>query len=337
MQICFKYKPMKILYALQGTGNGHLARAMEIVPILRQMAETDIVVSGIQGDIQLPFEVKYKLYGLSFIFGKKGGVDIWATCRKMKLLRFFIDLIKLPVTQYDLVICDFEPVTAWACRIKHKHCVGLSHQNAVLHKKTPKPGKSDIIGQLILKHYAPTSIKYGFHFEQLDSFNFPPVIRSEIRNAAVSANNHFTVYLPSYSNEEIEKILSMIPEVNWDVFSKHNNKTYTTGNIRFQPVSAEAFKNSFVSCSGILCNAGFETPAEALHMGKKLCVIPMKNQYEQACNAAFVAKFGVPVLTHLNESVEKIKYWASEKNSVSIQFPDLTAQILEKIVLRNNI
>ena len=337
MQICFKNNLMKILYALQGTGNGHLARATEIIPILKQMAETDIVVSGIQGDIQLPFEVKYKLYGMSFIFGKTGGVDVWATIRKMKLFRFFADMIKLPVKKYDLVISDFEPVTAWACKLKNKRCVGLSHQNAVLHKNTPKPGKSDLVGELILKYYAPSAIKYGFHFEQLDSFNFPPVIRSEIRNATVSTNNHFTVYLPSYSNEEIEKILSQIPEINWEVFSKHSNHTYTAGNIHFQPVSAEAFRQSFVSCSGILCNAGFETPAEALFMGKKLCVIPMKNQYEQACNAAFMARFGIPVLTHLHESTEKIKYWATNSNCFSIRYPDLTAQILEKIILRNNI
>lgn len=335
MQICFKNNLMKILYALQGTGNGHLARATEIIPILKEMAETDILVSGSQGDIRLPFEVKYKLYGLSFIFGKTGGVDVWATFKKMKLFRLIADLINLPVTKYDLVICDFEPVTAWACKLKNKRCVGLSHQNAVLHKNTPKPLKGDFLGNLILKYYAPTSVKYGFHFEQLDSFCFPPVIRSEIRNAIVSTNNHFTVYLPSYSNEEIEKILSQIPEINWEVFSKHSQQTYTTGNIHFQPVSTEAFKQSFVNCSGILCNAGFETPAEALYMGKKLCVIPMQNQYEQACNAAYLAKFGVQVLSHLHESVEKIKYWVNNKPPLKIEFPDRTNEIIEKIILRN--
>jgi UDP:flavonoid glycosyltransferase YjiC (YdhE family) len=49
---------MKILYAVQGTGNGHLSRAMDIVPLLRKKAEVDVLVSGIQGDLKLPFEVK---------------------------------------------------------------------------------------------------------------------------------------------------------------------------------------------------------------------------------------------------------------------------------------
>ncbi len=46
----------------------------------------------------------------------------------------------------------------------------------------------------------------------------------------------------------------------------------------------------------MLCGAGFETPAEALFLGKKLMVIPMKGQYEQHINAASLKELGIPVL-----------------------------------------
>ena len=78
---------MKILYGVQGTGNGHITRAMEIIPYLQQKGEVDILVSGIQTDIELPFEVKYLFNGLSFIFGKKGGVDYWKTFMKMNSMK----------------------------------------------------------------------------------------------------------------------------------------------------------------------------------------------------------------------------------------------------------
>jgi predicted glycosyltransferase len=58
---------MKILYAVQGTGNGHITRAIEIIPYLKQRSEVDILVSGIQSDIELPFKVTYRFNGLSFI------------------------------------------------------------------------------------------------------------------------------------------------------------------------------------------------------------------------------------------------------------------------------
>ncbi|MET0298839.1 MAG: glycosyltransferase family protein, partial [Flavitalea sp.] len=76
---------MKILYAVQGTGNGHVCRATEIIPILQKKGEVDILISGTQSDVQLPFPVKYKFGGLGFVFGKKGGVDLLATYRKSHL------------------------------------------------------------------------------------------------------------------------------------------------------------------------------------------------------------------------------------------------------------
>ena len=181
---------MKILYAIQGTGNGHLARATEIIPVLKELGETDILVSGIQSDIRLPFPVKYQLYGFSFIFGKKGGVNIWKTITKTRLFRLIIDIRKIPVHDYQLVINDFEPVTAWACKLRRKQCVGLSHQNAVLHPKAARPAKKDRLGEFILKHYAPATVRYGFHFKQLNKQNFEPVIRVAIRNATLTDKGH---------------------------------------------------------------------------------------------------------------------------------------------------
>ena len=125
---------MKILYAIQGTGNGHLSRARDIIPILQKDHEVDILISGTQADIELPFPVKYKFKGLSFIFGKNGGVDILETYKKSNLRVFILEINCLPVQIYDLVINDFEPVSAWACFQKNKKCISLSHQAAVLNK-----------------------------------------------------------------------------------------------------------------------------------------------------------------------------------------------------------
>ena len=70
---------MRVLYAIQGTGNGHISRAREIIPLLRKRCETDILISGYQADLDLPFEVKFRMQGLSFIFGRNGGVDFRKT------------------------------------------------------------------------------------------------------------------------------------------------------------------------------------------------------------------------------------------------------------------
>jgi len=323
---------MRILYAIQGTGNGHLARATEIVPLLKSMAQTDVLVSGTQSDLKVPFKIDYQFSGLSFIVGKNGGVDLWQTVRRMPVVRFLRDLQNLPVEKYDLVISDFEPVSAWACRLRNKECIGLSHQNAVLHPSAPKPEFKEWVGKLILKYYALARFKYGFNFKPFSPYIFPPVIRYDIRNAEPTSMSHYTVYLPAYSDQQIQDVLSQIPDTEWQVFSKHSKTKYTVGNIRFQPISLEGFTKSFLSCTGLICTAGFEGPAEAIYMGKKLCVIPMKKQYEQYCNAAFLKSMGVKVLEHFTNSAPELKEWIQNPEVLQVRFPDMTREILENIL-----
>ena len=209
---------MKILYAIQGTGNGHLSRARDIIPILQQKGELDILVSGTEAEVALPYPVKYTFKGLSFVFGKKGGIDLLATYKKSNLKRLYNEVKSLPVEEYDIVINDFEPVSAWACKLKGKTCIGLSHQAAVINKHAPKPVKNDLVGSVVLKNYAPVTEQYGFHFEQYDKNIFTPVIRSQVRQAKPADKGHYTVYLPSYSDERIIKVLKQVEAIEWQVF-----------------------------------------------------------------------------------------------------------------------
>lgn len=324
---------MKILYAVQGTGNGHITRAIEIIPYLEKRGKLDVLVSGIQSDIALPFEVKYRLNGLSFIFGKKGGVDMWRTFVKMNTKKLLKDIKQLPVENYDLIISDFEPVSCWAGVLAQKPVIGLSNQVATLHPLAPKPKKTDPLGKMVLKHYAPTSFNYGFHFKKLDNTIFTPIIRKEVREALVGDLGHYTVYLPSYSDERILKILKRFKKTQWQVFSKHSHQSYSYKNIHIQPVHKDLFLQSMASASGVICNAGFGAASEALFLRKKLLVIPMKGQYEQACNAAMLKSMGVPVLKKLKKKYRGILSEFIETDEiVKVDYPDQTRQIIDMII-----
>lgn len=327
---------MKILYAIQGTGNGHLSRARDIIPILQQKGELDILVSGIQADVELPYPVKYKFKGLSFIFGKNGGIDLLATYRKSNLKQLYKEIKSLPIDDYDLVLNDFEPVSAWACKMKQKPCIGLSHQAAVINKKSPKPKKKDIVGKVVLNNYAPVTEAYGFHFGAYDKNIFTPVIRSQVREAKPVNKPHYTVYLPAYSDEKIIKVLGEIKNIQWQVFSKHTKKAYKEKNVHIRPINNEAFIESFITCTGVLCGAGFETPAEALYLKKKLMVIPMKGQYEQQCNAAALQTMHVPVIKSLKKKhLDSIKDWATASQQIIVNYPDTTQRIINMIIKKH--
>ncbi|HYO21162.1 MAG TPA: glycosyltransferase family protein [Flavisolibacter sp.] len=324
---------MKILYAIQGTGNGHLTVALEVLPHLMKKGTVDILISGSDADVELPYDVKYRLHGLGFIFGKKGGIDYLETYKKARLKKLFKEIQTLPVEDYDLVFSDFEPVSAWACYLKNRPCIGFSHQAAVSNKASPKPKTSDLIGQAVLKYYAPVSAKYGFHFVPYNKNIFTPIIRREIREAKVTNKGHYTVYLPSFSDKRIIKLLSCFPDQQWEVFSKRCVHTYTHQNIHFLPIDSKAFVQSMVTSEGVFCGAGFQTPSEALFLKKKLLVIPMKGQYEQQCNAAALKLLGIPVLKNIKpKQYRKVKTWMESDARIGLGFPDETAWLLEEII-----
>lgn len=323
---------MRILYAIQGTGNGHIARAKEIIPLLQKKCKTDILISGYQSELELPFEIKYKLHGLSFIFGKKGGIDFKKTYTKANIKGLLNEVKELPVTDYDFILNDFEPVSSWASYRNKVPCVALSHQSALLDKNTPKPAHKDSIGSFLLKNYAPASIHFGFHFGRYSNKIYTPIIRNEIREARTSDEDHYTVYLPAYEEEILVKLLGKIPDTKWQVFSKHYKSPTSHNNIVISPINSEGFLKSLITCKGVLCGAGFETPSEAMFLGKKLMVVPMINQYEQQYNAVALRRIGVPVIKKLKQSeIKKLREWVTSDYRIEIKYPDIKEQVITRI------
>lgn len=324
---------MKILFAIQGTGNGHLARAEDVIPILQQFGDLDLFISGAQADIKLAYPVKYKSKGLSFFFGKSGGIDFLRTFKQNSSKEVYKEIKKFPVEKYDLVINDFEPISAWACRKRDIPCVGLSHQSALLSSKVPTPKKIDPVGEWVLHNYAPVEKYVSFHFERYDKNIYTPVIRSAVRECKNVEKEHYTVYLPSYDDKKLVPLLAKIPKIKWHIFSKHAKKPYHIGKLSVYPVNKDEFAESVTSAKGVLCGAGFETPAEALYLGKKLMVVPMKSQLEQHYNAASLRQLGVPVLKKMRKrNIEKIIEWIETDKRVTVQYDNVTAEAVERAV-----
>ena len=207
--------------------------------------------------------------------------------------------------------------------------VGLSHQAAVKHPSSPKPAQPDRVAMRILNNYAPADSEIGFHFQRYAPEIRTPIIRRQVREALVTYVGHITVYLPAYGAQALLAVLGEIPEVRWEVFSRHWDMPTTKGNVRFLPASSDGFLTSMASSNGVLCGAGFETPSEALFLGKPLLVVPMKGQFEQQCNAAALAQMGVTTMPEFGaQSVETLRAWLDESKTVAVDYPDESREIL---------
>jgi uncharacterized protein (TIGR00661 family) len=206
-----------------------------------------------------------------------------------------------------------------------------------LHPLAAKPRTTDKFGKFILEQYAPVSHNYGFHFRKFDENVNTPIIRKVVREAPISNKGHITVYLPAMDDERIVKKLQAInKDIEWQVFNKHAKTLYRKKNVTVLPLNNQLFIDSMASSNGVLCNAGFGTASEALFLGKKLMVIPMKTQYEQQCNAAVLNSMGVGVVKNLKEKrFDKIRNWIEDGAIVPVHYPDQTAELVDKIISRH--
>ena len=269
----------KILYAVQATGNGHISRAMELLPHLEKYGEVDIFLSGNNSSLTLNAPIKYRSKGLSLYYTCSGKLDHKKFIKSLHPLRLRKDIMGLPVEKYDVVLNDFDVITSLACRIKKVPSVHFGHQASFLSENTPRPENRSAIGEFILQKYVQADVHVGLHFESYAPHISIPVIKEKIRNARPEDLGHITVYLPSYCEAQLSEYLRPFQEEHFEVFSFESKEQHTRGNITFIPVQNEAFSNSMIRCKSIITGAGFETPAEAIHLGKKLLCIPINGQY----------------------------------------------------------
>lgn len=324
---------MKIFYAVQATGNGHIARAKELVPYLQRYGRVDVFLSGNNCNLKVDLPVKYQSNGVSLFYGNRGGLDYWKMAKELSLLNIIKEASALPVHQYDLVINDFESITSLACKIKQVPSIAFGHQASFKSKLTPRPNKKDWIGELILNNYATANKYIGLHFEQYDDFIYSPIIKEQVLSANPKNLGHISVYLSHYSDEVVAGYLNKLPNQLFHLFSKKEKTVNQRGNIIYMPIDNALFTQSMINATGVITGAGFETPAEALYLNKKLLCVPIKGQYEQLCNAAALKNFGVPIVAGLKTDFTKqVETWLNNTVQHPLQLTFNTAAIVEKLM-----
>lgn len=316
---------MRIFYGVQGTGNGHITRA-------RVMAK-ELFKAGIEVDFQFTGRAFDKYFdmavfnghqlrdGLTFSFNK-GQVSYVKTLLTSKPITFVKDVKKLDLRGYDLVISDFEPVTAWAAKTQGVPVLGIGHQYAFLHK-IPREG-SDPLAELVMKFYAPVDTGVGLHWHHFGQPVLPPIIETH-QGSKEAVKNKIIVYLPFEDTREVIAHLSPFNLFEFHIYTSEAVPS-KTDNIICKPLSRDGFQQDLIDCSGIISNAGFELASEALQMGKKILAKPLHAQMEQISNAAALQQLGYG---HVMYDIDgaAIDHWLHDAHAVKVTYPN-TAKIL---------
>lgn len=327
---------MKILYGIQGTGNGHLTRS---TCIIRQLQENgihvDAIFSGCDENKNYDRSVINVIdFFKGFTFSvQNGSIQYVQTAKNISALRFIKDVSGLYIRDYDLIITDFEPVTAFAAKKNNIPSIGIGHQYAFLHD-IPMD-RSSRFSRMILKNFAPASYSLGMHWHHFGYPIIPPVIPGQIHSSETTDPRLILVYLPFENPDHIRYLLSPFKDYIFAVYSGNANFPKTNDkNIIWHPFSKTQFRKDLAFCKAVICNAGFELPSEAISLGKKLMVKPLKGQFEQVSNAIAVKQLELGTAVDQFDH-DQIKRFFNTKTIKPKKFPDITKNIADWILKGN--
>lgn len=320
---------MKILYGVQGTGNGHITRARAMAHALKNKdVDIQFLVSG-RPKFKLfdmePFGDYWWREGLTFR-AKKGRVVLTETVIKSKPMQLAQDIRDLDVNGFDLVITDYEPITAWAGRLAGIKVLGLGHQYA-FSRQVPQ-AKTTMIDKLILQNFAPADIELGLHWHHFGNSILPPI--APIHHQSDHSSEPFVlVYLPFESMTEITQLFKKFPGTKFVIYHP-DTRPRRIKNLDWRKPSRVHFPRDLAACKGVICNAGFELASETLQLGKKILVKPMTKQVEQHSNALALKTLGWGhCMAHLDAAV--VSEWLERGSSVEIKYPDTASQVADFI------
>ncbi|WP_325890912.1 MJ1255/VC2487 family glycosyltransferase [Grimontia sp. NTOU-MAR1] len=316
---------MNILYGVQGTGNGHISRARAMAEAFARLPHVEVKFlfsgrpaseyfdMGVFGD----YEVRR---GLTFV-SEAGKVSMLKTALNNSLVSFVREVRELDVSGYDLVVSDFEPLTAHAARRHGVPTVSVSHQSAFAYD-VPKHSQS-LLDKVIMRHFAPTETKIGLHWYHFNQPILPPII--DLQTVETSKSGTILTYLPFEKLEEVIGVLQHFTQ-RFICFHPSCQEARVEENVDVRPLSKAAFHKVLASCDGVIANGGFELPSEALSLGKKLLLKPLSGQFEQQSNVSTLDTLGLATSME-SLDLDTIREWLKQTESSRVKYPNVASEL----------
>jgi uncharacterized protein (TIGR00661 family) len=326
-------KKINILYGVQCTGNGHLTRSKEIINYLNNNynVNIDVCLSGNFSQVDTSdLNVKYKFKGLGFTM-ENGRISLFKSWKHLDFKNFFSSLFKINVKKYDIIVSDFEPITCWSALLRRKKVLGVgNHYKFISNKKFIKNlSPYYFSNKMISKMICPVNNYIAFDYIKENDNDFFPIIKTNLKRIHLSDDNHYVVYLNSFSLDEQIKFFNLFQNEKFYIFNSEVKESYDYENLKLRKIDKLNFTEKLLRSKGVICHTGFQTTSECLYLGKKMLVIPIKNQIEQIYNTKTLKKLGV--ISAENLDIKKFNDFFINDYSVKLNYTNEFKQICDII------
>ena len=318
----------KILYGVQGTGQGHISRARSVAHAFRDY-DVDItwLFSGRPKDKFFdmePFGNFKHREGLTMVT-EAGKMKYRKTALGVSPAKFIRDATSLDLDPYDLIVCDYEPVTSWACKARGREIIGIGHQYA-FGKNTPITGDTPM-SRLVMQQFAPVDVQVGLHWAAFDESVLPPIL--DLPEIDVTAKaDHILVYLPFEDQNVTTAWLQGFSDQSFIQYSPEVTDG-VQGNVVRRKANIHGFKRDLAAAQGVICNTGFELISECLQWRKPVLTRPLAKQMEQLSNAAALEQLGYATTMQSLETQTARKWFDAMPEAPDVHFKDVAGALAE--------
>jgi len=322
---------MRILYGVQTTGHGHLVRSTPIIRALRERGhQVEVLLSGPPPDPAWPGRIGAPLGarpGLTFA-ADGGRIRYLKTARQARPVTFLRDVFRQPTSLPDLVVTDYEPITAWFARRRGVASVGIGHLYAFAWPGVPR-ARGNLITRRVMDWFAPVSIPAGTHWDSFGAPVLPPTIDPEIRALPQGAREPdlIVVYLGFEPLGRLLPLLRTFPDNRFHVYARVEAERQD-GNVSVRPISRPRFLADLGRCAGVIANAGFTLTSECLHLGIPVLVQPIEGQLEQESNAIALERLDLGTVTRCLSRAD-VQRWRARPTPPPQRYPDVTGALVD--------
>ena len=308
-----------IAYGICGEGRGHACRALSVVDQLRSEHEFELFAARdayqfLKSYYEPDANVKvHSVPGLHFRYvGRRISYlgSMLGTVPYLYNLRRNVEQVvsKLRSSSCQLVISDFEPITARAARVLGVPLVTLDHQSFVTHMKLDglsplKKAKTFLMRPFIPLHYGEkpdVAIVSSFFAKQLQTpaevCNTGVLVRSQLLNQVPEHGAYLLVYMRRHKMDALTHLLSTL---GCRVIVYTEQPSENLRNIEFRQIGNPSFCDDLIHCDALICNAGNQLVGEALYLQKPVLAIPEPGNHEQMLNGHFLSR------TNVGDSLEQ--------------------------------
>ncbi len=338
---------MRILYGVQGTGHGHLVRSAAMVAGLRRRGhEVHCLLTGRSSAAFADPEIRASHTLLEGFTGQATGgrVRLLGTIGRLRIGRFLRDVRSFDASGFDLVLTDYEPVSSWIARRCRRPSIGIGHMYA-FHGRLRLPGRTGVPQSMLRVFapvYTPVRTAVGLHWHRFGGSNLPPTISPDILAAQRDAgrrdagqghagqeggDGRFLVYLPAESEASIAALFGQLLERRFVAY-RPVAEPAERGNLSIRPYDRAAFVADLLSCSGVITNAGFSLASEALHLGRRLLVRPIRRHPEQYLNGRALVALGLGAVVD-EITVGALEAWMDAPPPPPMNYPDVTGRLID--------